>query len=383
MASISEYKNRTGERLYEIYVYVGVDAMTGKKRYAHKRRYRSKKEATLAASRLALDADKGDLISSSNMTLRALYDEWDASYKNTVRESTYERTYTQIRNHVLPVFGRMKINEITTAQMQRAVNKWAKQARRNYKRWFNILNRLMVYAVKHGYISKNPGDLVTMPKVQDAAGEKPVNFWDREELETFFSYIDPEKEPQKFALFRVLAFGGLRRGECLGLTWADINFSDSTISINKTLSQGMKGRTIVQPPKTRKSRRTLTMDVKTMAALRRWRVKQMQVFMSLGINTNKPSQWVFASRRNTPLRLALPETWLMRIEDAHKIEHRITIHGFRHSHASALLAAGATIKEVQERLGHEDVQTTLNIYAHVTQSQNDEAAKKVANYLNF
>ena len=62
---------------------------------------------------------------------------------------------------------------------------------------------------------------------------------------------------------------------------------------------------------------------------------------------------------------------------------RITIHGFRHTHASALFAAGASIKEVQERLGHEDAQTTLNIYTHVTEKQDKEVAKKLVNYLNF
>ena len=61
----------------------------------------------------------------------------------------------------------------------------------------------------------------------------------------------------------------------------------------------------------------------------------------------------------------------------------ITIHGFRHSHASAMFAAGATIKEVQERLGHEDVETTLNIYTHVTDQQNKEAVQKLVNFLDF
>ncbi|CAI2680574.1 Tyrosine recombinase XerC [Apilactobacillus kunkeei] len=62
---------------------------------------------------------------------------------------------------------------------------------------------------------------------------------------------------------------------------------------------------------------------------------------------------------------------------------KITVHGFRHSHSSALFAAGATIKEVQERLGHEDAQTTMNIYTHVTSKQNKNAVKKLSSYLNF
>lgn len=145
----------------------------------------------------------------------------------------------------------------------------------------------------------------------------------------------------------------------------------------------MNGRQLVQPPKTRKSRRTIIMDSKTMSALKHWRLVQLQKYMTLGFNTDKPDQLVFSNSRNKHLLLHKPADWLKSIQDAHKIKHRITIHGFRHSHASALFSAGATVKEVQERLGHSDVKTTLNIYTHVTKSQNKEAVNKLVAYLNF
>lgn len=120
-----------------------------------------------------------------------------------------------------------------------------------------------------------------------------------------------------------------------------------------------------------------------MSTLKHWRLVQLQKYMALGFNTNKPDQLVFSNRKNKHLLLHKPADWLKSIEDAHKIKHRITIHGFRHSHASALFSAGATVKEVQERLGHSDVKTTLNIYTHVTKSQNKEAVNKLVAYLNF
>ncbi|RND87784.1 Tyrosine recombinase XerC [Lacticaseibacillus paracasei] len=317
------------------------------------------------------------------MTFKAVYLEWDAAYKNTVRESTYERTYIQVKKHVLPLFGNKPINKITTAQLQQAVNQWSKQVTRNYRRWLTTTSRILRFALRRGYINKNPADLVIIPKEKEQIGDVAANFWDKQELTRFFSYIDAKQEPQKTSLFRILAFGGLRRGECLALTWKDISFTDSTITVNKTLSQGMNGRQLVQPPKTRKSRRTITMDSKTMSALKHWRLVQLQKYMALGFNTNKPDQLVFSNRKNKHLLLHKPADWLKSIEDAHKIKHRITIHGFRHSHASALFSAGATVKEVQERLGHSDVKTTLNIYTHVTKSQNKEAVNKLVAYLNF
>lgn len=85
----------------------------------------------------------------------------------------------------------------------------------------------------------------------------------------------------KYTLFRVLAFCGLRRGECLALTWDDIDFSDKTMRINKTLTQGVKGKQIVQAPKTRKGRRTIVLDEFTIVTLKKWRLKQKQTFLIL------------------------------------------------------------------------------------------------------
>ena len=383
MATIKQYQTKNAATRYEIVVYGGRDPLTDKKRWIHKRGFRTKKEATLAASRITVKADEGGLITGVKKSFSQVYEEWYAGYINTVRESTYARTRGMFNNHILPYFGKRGIQDITAAQLQRAVNLWAKEATRNYKRWFNYVAAVLEYAVRQGYISLNPAKRVVAPKRQDTAGDKPENFWDKAELETFFSYLDPEHEPEQYTLFRVLAFGGLRRGECLALTWNDIDFTAGTIRVNKTLTQGVKGHQIVQAPKTKKGRRTVPMDPATMAALKRWRLRQMQKYMALGINTNQPDQLVFATRFNTHKYLNQPEKWLKQIEDAHNIQHRITVHGFRHSHASALFAAGATIKEVQERLGHEDVQTTLNVYTHVTKNQNQEAVEKLTAYLGF
>lgn len=383
MATIKQYQTKGAATRYEIVVYGGRDPLTDKKRWIHKRGFRTKKEATLAASRITVKADEGSLITGVKKKFSQVYEEWYAGYINTVRESTYARTRGMFNNHILPYFGKRYIQDITAAQLQKAVNLWAKEADRNYKRWFNYVGSVLAYAVRQGYIHTSPINRVVVPKRQDTAGDKAPNFWDKSELETFFSYLDPASEPEKYTLFRVLAFGGLRRGECLALTWNDISFSDGTIRINKTLTQGMKGRQIVQAPKTKKGRRTVSMDAATMAALKHWHVRQMQKYMAWGINTNRPDQLVFATRFNTHKYLNQPEKWLKQIETANNIHHTITVHGFRHSHASALFAAGATIKEVQERLGHEDVQTTLNVYTHVTKNQNEEAAEKLAAYLNF
>jgi integrase len=116
-------------------------------------------------------------------------------------------------------------------------------------------------------------------------------------------------------------------------------------------------------------------------------MEQRRIYLMLSFNVNQSNQLIFATTKNTFKSLNTPSKWLRAIiskanENGANLPS-ITVHGFRHSHASALFSAGASIKEVQERLGHEDAQTTLNIYTHVTPKQDKEAVKKLVNFLDF
>nr|WP_279403967.1 site-specific integrase [Secundilactobacillus kimchicus] len=189
--------------------------------------------------------------------------------------STYARTAGMFNNHILPAFGNKRIRTITVAQVQTAVNKWFKFAPNNYKKWYHYTANVFDYAIKQGYMSGvNPTKRITLPKPKKKWNKQPENFWTKEQLTEFFSFIDSEKELEKYSLFRVLAFAGIRRGECLALTWNDISFSKSTMRINKTLTQGVRGETIVQPPKTIAGNREIALDATTLTYLKRWRALQ-------------------------------------------------------------------------------------------------------------
>ncbi|WP_426386115.1 tyrosine-type recombinase/integrase [Latilactobacillus curvatus] len=297
----------------------------------------------------------------------------------------YHKQKKVFQNHIIPTFGKYRIRTITTSQIQTALNKWFKQTEYSFKPWFNYTNAIFKYAILQGYISDNPCTRVTMPKKLDK--EEVINFWDKDQLKTFFNCIDPVNDLEKYTLFRVLAFTGIRRGECLSLTWDDLNIKKATLNINKTLTHGDKGRLLVQPTKTKKGTRTISLDESTLRYLKKWHLEQRRMYLMLGFNINKSNQLIFATSKNTFKSLNTPSKWLRAlIRDANKSGANlpsITVHGFRHSHASALFSAGASIKEVQERLGHEDAQTTLNIYTHVTEKQGQEAVQKLVNFLNF
>lgn len=104
--------------------------------------------------------------------------------------------------------------------------------------------------------------------------------------------------------------------------------------------------------------------------------------LKLGHNTIGKNQLVFTNLENQYIN---PQRIGQKIEAFCKQKNHkvITPHGFRHTHCSLLFEAGASIKEVQDRLGHTDVQTTMNIYAHVTEKKKEETAQKFASYINF
>ena len=383
MTNVNKYLDKNGNTRYQFQLYMGIDPQTGNKKRTRRRGFRTKKEATLALSRLTLELEsKGSLPTENNILFSEVYSEWYEQYINTVRESTWNRTAGMFNNHILPEFGNKRIRTITIAQCQTALNKWFKAVSRNYKRWYNYVIQIFEFALKRGYIERNIAKLVTMPKKAELSGDRPVNFWSRDELQHFFNCIDSKHELEKYTLFRVLAFTGIRRGECLALTWNDIDFSNSTMRINKTLTQGKNGKQIIQAPKTTHGRRTIDLDPDTLATLKEWRKEQRERYLMLGFNTMQKEQLIFANNKNKFKSLNTPAKWLSKVIKEYDLKS-ITIHGFRHTHASALFSAGASIKEVQTRLGHSDVQTTLNIYTHVTKEQNKEAVQKLANYLNF
>ncbi|MFD1126265.1 tyrosine-type recombinase/integrase [Lentilactobacillus raoultii] len=383
MASITSYSLKSGNKRYLFQVYAGLDPQTGKPKRIMKRGFKTKKEAALAANRLELQISQGDFNKDNNILFKVVYEQWYQGYKNTVRESTIARTAGMFDNHILPYFGNKRIRTITPAQIQKAVNDWFKIAPRNFKKWFNYTTNVFDYALKHDYMhGDNPTKKITIPKRKAQWGKSHDNFWDKSQLETFFTYINPNEELEKYTLFRVLAFAGIRRGECLALTWNDVNFSKSTMNINKTLTQGMNGKQIIQAPKTLAGRREITLDKKTLHYLKQWRALQKREYLVLGFNTLQRGQLIFANTKNGYKSLNTPAKWLKKIIKTHHLKS-ITVHGFRHTSASLLFEAGATIKEVQTRLGHDDAQTTLNIYTHVTQKQDNQAVEKLANFLNF
>lgn len=378
---IKEYTTPSGKKRYGFNLYVGVDETTGRSIQIRKQGYKLKKEAQEAYLNYQLKVIKGEYIpeSKGHITFNKLYKMWLKIYRETVKTSTYATTTRYFDDHILKQLGSKYIDKLTVLDCQKAVNIWFNDAPKTYKRFIRYTNNVLNYGINNlELISKNPMNKVIPPKAKNKP--KPfTDFYSKDELNIFLR--DAKKYNFKyFIFFRLLAYSGMRKGEALALKWSDINFKDNTISINKDVTVGLNNELYEDTPKTENSFRTLDMDATTMEYLKEWRLMQQKTMLKLGYNFLNSDNLLFSTINNSYLSMSKPRQWNVAICKKYKLR-RIKIHGFRHTHASLLFEAGASMNEVKARLGHADINTTMNIYTHVTDDQKKDTANKLVRLL--
>lgn len=377
---IKKYKKKDGTTAYMFVAYLGTDPITGKQKRTTRRGFNTERDAKIAEARLQTEVDKNGFLNNDITTFEEVYKLWLEQYENTVRESTYQRVLTLFDTAILEHFKDIPVKKITVPYCQKVINKWNKQysdmkAVRIYAS--NVLN----YAVNLKIIADNPFNYTKAPRKKEAPKDPSLKYYSSDELRQFLSFV--EDNPLYYAMFRTLAFTGFRRGELMALTWNDIDFNKQTITINKTYARGLNYKLVIQEPKTKSSLRTISVDDKTASILKTWRIHQRVESLKYGHNTSDKHQPVFTDvANNKPLYPEHTNKVLNAVCDKHNFK-RIKVHGFRHTHCSLLFEAGLSIQEVQDRLGHGDIKTTMDIYAHVTEKQRDQVAEKFANYINF
>ena len=379
---ITEYITNQGTR-YQVTGYLGMDTTTGRQKNFKRKGFKTKKEAQNSFTRAKHEFNTGCYsVQSKTLTYEQVYREWWEQYKLDVKESTLLIVSKYFKLHILPELGKYKLDKITPALFQKAINTWYKHLVR-YKMVYSYACRIFTYAIQQGYLNEHPKHRIVVPKAKPKQTNNHDDFYTKEELQLFLDALHKDTKTMWYVFFRVLAFTGMRKGEALALTWRDINFVDKTITINKTVSCDTKGQLIITTPKTRNSNRTIQIDDNTLHSLKQWRTEQARYLIGLAYRPMQQEQLIFANLKNNSINNTVyPTLLLKRICQKHQLKE-IKVHGFRHTHCSLLFEAGVPMKDVKERLGHTDIKTTMNIYTHVTKNSKEQSAQLFANYVNF
>lgn len=292
-----------------------------------------------------------------SMTFATLVDIYLEDYRHRNRATTCNVTENIINTHILPAFKDLPINEISPATVrswQNSLLSSGEYSEAYLKRVHVSLSSLLNFAVRYYNLPSNPARLAgSMGK------DKPheVSFWTLEQFRAFQEAIEGAEPYHTIFIF----YTGLRIGELLALTPGDIDTQAGTLAVTKTYKK-LNGADVIQPPKTEKSRRVIVLPPFLVDTLQQYistlyGIKDNQrIFEAVGTSAIGNNLRRYTAAAGLPL---------------------IRVHDLRHSHASLLIEQGFSPIAIRDRLGHEDIQTTLNTYGHLYPNKQEEIASRL------
>ena len=371
---IKKYLTKDGETRYMLQAYLGVDPFTGKQRRTTRRGFKTQKEAKKAERELLLSVEENGFTDrSSKPTFKEVADLWLESYETTVKPTTYQNTKNYLNAIIENHFKEIRIESVSVTMMQKIVIDLSKKYVA-YLSQLSIINRVFKYALHLDIIQTNPVDRIIRPKQQKPRKEKIA--LTKEELNQFLTLAKKDARPVLYTAWHTLAYTGLRRGELLGLEWSDIDFENKTMSVNKTLVT-VNGSLYTQSPKTKRSTRTISLDDATIQVLKNWKLEQKKQFFKNGV---KSTDIVITNIKGSYLDFAYFRDELKKFLSTHNLK-QFSVHSLRHTHASLLFEAGIEPKTISDRLGHSNIQTTLNMYTHLNDKQRSDVADRLLKFL--
>ena len=314
----------------------------GIKKQKWKRGFATKKEA-LGFERDFLEKQSAN----PDMTFQNLYEIYMEDMAARLKQSTLLTKKAVLQTHILPFFGSKPINEIKASDVRRWQAKLMSSPN-NYSQTYlkkinTELNSIINYAKRFYDLNTNPcGKAGTIGK----AKAEEMDYWTYDEYIAFREGV--KDKSLSYICFEILYWTGMREGELLALSPADIDLDNKTISINRTY-QRIEGKDVFTSPKTRKSKRKIPIPD----------------FLCQELSDYIQSRYMLdADERLFPVTKSYLSHEMIRGCKNTGVK-KIRIHDIRHSHASLLINQGCDALMLADRLGHEKVSTTLNTYSHL------------------
>lgn len=394
MGSTYKYKGATGKSLYRWQAVVPVDAEdpSGPKKRVTKGGYLSKKEAQLDLQAAIERVRTASPALGSKRTFESYSRQWLGELD--LAGSTKAGYLKIVRTHLDPGLGKMPLASIRSQDVKSLYAKLRATGRRDTKvpggalaegtvsKIHLVLSAILESAKDEDLLFSNPAKHKSVKAPGQSRRSRAMDEIDqvlsKEELTNLLKWIEEKLGDDLYPLWHLIANTGLRRSEAIALTWADLNFSTRVLSVRRSADTSLAKRT--KATKTYKAR-AVSLDVKTIETIRTYKTLRM----ALGGDFTKPEAFIF-STINNELRGPNDVTarWSRLSIKARQVIPdlpNITLKGLRHTHATLLLQAGVNPKIVQERLGHSNISTTLDIYSHVTPTIQVEAVDRFAHWM--
>lgn len=339
-------------------------------------------------------------VEPSALTLYNWLYSWVETYaKPKIRQRTYEGYTSQIYH--TETLWHVPIQKITPNQLQSLYNEMQEEgfSGETRKKVHQMIRNALRRAVINKYLQSNPADLVDTPKVL----REEVQVFTRKEIDQLLSHA---KESRYYPMLLMAVTTGVRLGELLGLRWQDIDLINHEIFIRQTLLQSSKKGIIFEPPKTKNSKRRISIGPQTVNVLKEYKKKWSEsrllhpgdddlAFVTKEHTPISPQHFLkrfwnklqlhleFAMNNYVAKPMSVKKPYETILEECRqqKSWQRFpakNFHTLRHTFATTLLADGVPITDVSRALGHARVSTTLDIYSHAIPENSRIIAERIA-----
>lgn len=358
------------------------DPFTEKYKVKSKSGFNTKPEAKLAAAEEEIRIANGEELDNTKLTLLGYLNDWIIEYKkDSVRKNTLQ-TYSQsIKTHIEPYFRNLLLKSLQPVMYQKFLNHLTDLG--YSKRTVEIVHSTMFNALEKavliGKIKKNPckGAKVSNKNVKKDSSLKYLRSDDITHfLQTAFKY-----NYIYFIFFKALIETGMRKGEAAALQWTDVDLKEGIININKTLDfQAKPDEDLFGDTKTYSSKRKIKIGQSLINDLIKHKKWQNDNKLFLNDIYRHDLNLVFTKNDGSFLPKSTLFNSFSRILKRANLPN-LSIHSLRHTHAVLLLESGASMKFIQDRLGHGSITVTSDVYSHISDKINKDSIDQFEKYM--